>query len=398
MKNIRQCLTFFFITILLSSCQTHFSSSSNNVVLTDDQDVINLDERLDDGRHSQKVDNLLFLVDDSPELLKYDGGILQRNLLFALLTKMQRTIPNIKLKQGVRIFGPHANPINFDNTLLYGMAQGEDSQIKPLLLNNTSKYTMFNSVSMALDAEYHELKYVSGNTAIIVLSAFKGPDSDSLLESVALIHDFYRERVSIYPIVVALKKDQDKNIDYMSRVAVNGFSRQVKELQGSDNLADFMEDVLFRISSPPPILSTTQKEAPRSATIVKNSPLSHEKLIKEKELRVQLKTQFDFNKAAIMPRYKDKLQKVAEFMIKYPETTTVIEGHTCSMGTAKYNLKLSEKRAQAVKDYLIREGVGAGRLDIMAYGETKPIASNATNKGREQNRRVIAVIKTMVQK
>ncbi len=396
MKNIRQCLPLFLVVILLSSCQTHFSSTNRKALLTNDVDVVNLDERLQDGHHTQKVDNLLFLVDDSTALLNRHDGVLQRDLLFALLTRMQRTIPNIKLAQGLRIFGPNADEYSFKNTLLYGMAQGRDSRIKPVIINNTPEDTMFNQVSMALDAEYQEMRNLSGNTAIIILSSFDGPERQSLLTSCAEISDFYKERLSIYPVFFSSQKSENPDIVYLSQVAVNGVVGKAHELRDPDKLADFMEAVLFDIGNPQPVLTQTQKEVPKTAQ-VKATPLSHEKLVKEKELRVQLKTQFDFDKAIIRPEFRDKLQTVADFMIKYPETTTIIQGYTCSMGSVKYNLKLSANRAMAVKDYLVQAGVSANRLATKAFGESNPIADNATNVGREKNRRVIAVIKTKVQ-
>ncbi len=68
MKNIRQCLPLFLVVILLSSCQTHFSSTNRKALLTNDVDVVNLDERLQCGHHTQKVDNVLCLLDDSTAL------------------------------------------------------------------------------------------------------------------------------------------------------------------------------------------------------------------------------------------------------------------------------------------------------------------------------------------
>ncbi len=395
--TIYRYLAILITITLLSACQSHFSSTTRKVVLSDDNDVINLEERLNDGRHVQKVDNLLFLVDDSiPQLKKHDG-FLQRDLLFALLTRMQRTIPQIKLEQGLRIFGPYANEYDFKNTLLYGMAQGRKSRIKPFIINNTPADSMFNPVAMALDAEYQELREVPGNTAIIILSSFSYDssrtimDKQSLFTSALEIKQFYNDRVSIYPVYFSPGKTPSADINDLSKVAINGFWENAKNLQEPDDLADFMENVLFEINTPPPVIS------PMPAAKVENPPLSHEKLIKEKELRVQLKTQFDFNKATIRPEYKQKLQSVADFMIKFPDTTTVLEGHTCSMGTAEYNLKLSARRAMAVKNYLVKAGVDASRLAIKAYGESRPIADNNTVIGREENRRVVAVIKTIVQ-
>jgi OOP family OmpA-OmpF porin len=74
----------------------------------------------------------------------------------------------------------------------------------------------------------------------------------------------------------------------------------------------------------------------------------------------------------------------------------VIEGHTDNVNTAEYNQKLSEARANSVRQYLINHfGIKASRLTAVGYGLTKPIASNNTEEGRQKNRRVQAVIKTI---
>ena len=73
---------------------------------------------------------------------------------------------------------------------------------------------------------------------------------------------------------------------------------------------------------------------------------------------------------------------------EYPSSKFSIEGHTDSDGKDTLNQKLSEDRAAAVKNYLIENGVDAGRLTSVGYGETKPIASNKTKTGKAQNRRV----------
>jgi outer membrane protein OmpA-like peptidoglycan-associated protein len=73
---------------------------------------------------------------------------------------------------------------------------------------------------------------------------------------------------------------------------------------------------------------------------------------------------------------------------EYPRANFTIEGHTDSVGSKATNQKLSERRANAVRDYLIANGIDANRLTAAGYGEDKPIASNATRAGRAENRRV----------
>ena len=88
-----------------------------------------------------------------------------------------------------------------------------------------------------------------------------------------------------------------------------------------------------------------------------------------------------------------EIQRVVDFLRQYPTANAVIEGHTDSRGAAAYNQSLSERRAASVRNYLETQGgVDAGRLSSRGYGETRPKASNETAEGRQENRRVSAVV------
>ena len=105
--------------------------------------------------------------------------------------------------------------------------------------------------------------------------------------------------------------------------------------------------------------------------------------------RQTLHINFDTNKATIRQADIPELQKAVEFAKRYPGRKISIEGHTDNVGNAKYNQGLSERRAAAVKEYLLKNGVSGGeRITTVGYGQTKPIADNATANGRFQNRRV----------
>jgi outer membrane protein OmpA-like peptidoglycan-associated protein len=98
--------------------------------------------------------------------------------------------------------------------------------------------------------------------------------------------------------------------------------------------------------------------------------------------------QFDFDKAVIKDQYFPILDEGIAALAKHPEKSVAVEGYTCSIGAEDYNLRLSEKRAEAVKAYMVEKGIAADRLSTSGYGEANPVADNATRQGREMNRRV----------
>ena len=97
---------------------------------------------------------------------------------------------------------------------------------------------------------------------------------------------------------------------------------------------------------------------------------------------------FDVDKAETKSTAKDSIAKAAEVLVKFPDTYITVEGHTDSTGTTDYNQKLSERRADAVRDQLLRDGVPASRVSVKGYGESNPVADNSTPEGRQSNRRV----------
>jgi len=134
------------------------------------------------------------------------------------------------------------------------------------------------------------------------------------------------------------------------------------------------------VTPPPPPPAPVVKERPAVPKVID---------------RLVLHVNFDFDKSTVRQADVADLQKAIDFVKKYPANEISIEGHTDSKGSDKYNQALSEKRAAAVKAYLLTHGEIDTRKDTImtkGFGESKPIADNATEKGRFENRRVEILI------
>ncbi|MGB5555645.1 MAG: OmpA family protein [Flavobacteriaceae bacterium] len=97
---------------------------------------------------------------------------------------------------------------------------------------------------------------------------------------------------------------------------------------------------------------------------------------------------FDTNKSNVKGAAITTLDKMANILKEYPQTNILVVGHTDSAGPDDYNLQLSQQRAESVTNYLVSHGIDKGRLTTEWYGETQPVADNATAEGKAKNRRV----------
>jgi outer membrane protein OmpA-like peptidoglycan-associated protein len=111
-------------------------------------------------------------------------------------------------------------------------------------------------------------------------------------------------------------------------------------------------------------------------------------VVSDTMISLKQKVFFANNKAIIQPQSFEMLGEIADVLVKSPQMVVRIEGHTDSKGSDRYNEKLSQKRAESVRVFLMGQGVGPQQLTAVGYGESRPIADNSTEDGRQINRRV----------
>lgn len=144
-----------------------------------------------------------------------------------------------------------------------------------------------------------------------------------------------------------------------------------------DNDADGLEDVNDRCPNEPG--PRDENGCPRVYQDVE---------VTREAIRIHQKIHFEFDRAVIRPVSYPILNTVAQVLRDYPDIEIEIQGHTDSRGRDDYNMRLSQQRAEAVRQYLIEQGISASRLTARGYGEERPIDTNQTSAGRAANRRV----------
>lgn len=134
------------------------------------------------------------------------------------------------------------------------------------------------------------------------------------------------------------------------------------------------------------------------ATEQRNNDIEIQRL-QDETLKIDISSEvsFDFGSAAIKPAFRTTLDKVADVLKRYDRSVVHVVGHTDSVGSEAYNQRLSEQRAQSVIDYFASVGVARDRLRAEGRGETEPRDSNATEAGRQLNRRVEVFVKPIVE-
>lgn len=275
------------------------------------------------------------------------------------------------------LYGAGASYFLTDDVSL-GLSYGEYHDVTSDDPVNGSHKNIKGSLT-ALDAAYHFgapgvglRPYVSAGVAhqSIGQAARSGRDHSTYANIGAGLKYYFTENLFAKASVDGMHNIDRGDSEWMAGVGVGlnfgGGARQVAAVEPTPEPA------------PAPIVDTEPEPAPEV-------------------VRVELDVKFDFDKSRVREESYGDIKNLADFMQQYPQTSTTVEGHTDSVGTDQYNQRLSERRAEAVRDVLVNQyGVEGGRVNSVGYGESRPVADNATDAGRQINRRVEAEVEAQV--
>lgn len=198
------------------------------------------------------------------------------------------------------------------------------------------------------DQETNHLAYLATQQAKVAINIGMQHAADTMVTSAGI----ERERV------------QTEAANQQAQVATQQAQASAQQAQSATQRANSLEQELQKLSA---------RHTPKGMVVVLQDVL------------------FDPGKSDLKPGATARLQRLADVLKNHPERRLQVEGFTDSTGSADLNQTLSDMRAQAVKDALTNMGVGADRIDAHGYGSARPVASNKTTAGRQQNRRVEVV-------
>lgn len=324
-----------------------------------------------------KAENFLFFVDHSgsmamsaPSDIKSDlaarhhpGKQEKIEVVKQILTAINQDIPEMPFNAGLYTYGPYKEYVATAPYSRQGLAQsiaGLKGQY-PIYGRQTPMGAGLQSLDTVIGG-------LSQRRAVIMTT-----DGESNLgpKPLPIIQDMYAKygnNICFHVISFAQTKAEKALVEQIAAlnpctVAVDGM-----DLLDDAKRADFVRKVFYDVEIIP-------------AAVVAPEPVVEEVIVFRS-------VHFDFDKSNIKPEFVPVLKEAAEMIKARPGKNVVVEGHTCNIGSAVYNQGLSERRAASVRNFLVNEGVEAGRLKAVGYGLTQPKYDNKTREGRSLNRRV----------
>lgn len=403
--------------------------------------AVDLNTKVKSGQLKQKTAAFLVILDSSGSMAQGDKLEIAKNFV----NRLNRTIPNIQLQAGLRRVAGSNNPFIPATVRVYGMAdyskQGLENGLKSIEAAKGETPLVAGIKSAITD-----LEATDGNMAVIIVSDGKATDGDPVAAANAL-KEAYGDRVCIYSVLVGHDLDGGETMVNIAKAGRCGFTINAEDTVSPAQMGGYVERVFLRggmLDSDGDGVPNDRDQCPATPKGVKvdsngcaldsDGDLVPDYLDKcpdtPRGVRVDYKgcpitarvgdadgdgipdnldrcpktpygakvnaqgcwvlgdVLFAFNKADIKPQYNGMLDDAVKVLMRNPDLKIEIQGHTDSIGSAAYNQALSERRAKAVMRYFMNKGVSASRMKAVGYGMTRPIATNKTDEGRAQNRRV----------
>lgn len=363
---MKKMFTYAFIllttTMLFSGCAG---------MKADNQPLQFSSQKFESGKYESKIDNFQIILDASMTM----GNKWNKNFVSAknFVTSVNQSLPaDLAVNAGLRSFGHDDRQSKMLTALPYGMTRYSQSGLQAGI--DSVKFAGGNSpLYAALDAATADLKSAGGKSAVVVVS--DGLQMDSAPAAAANLKNELGANVCIYTVWIGDNPAGQMLLEKVAKAGGCGSAYNGADLTNAGSLGAFVENVFLAKKA-------VAKPAPKPAPAPAPAPV-----VVAKEV-VTFNLLFGFDKADITDEMIPILEQAKVILNEDKAARFTVSGHTCSMGPDAYNQGLSERRAAAVRNWLVANGVAASRLDVNGYGEAKPKFDNETREGRRLNRRV----------
>jgi len=432
-RNIVNAIIFAAVCFLLVSCAARKPRVEEPMF-----SPVDVSQKLQSGEYVQKVDNFMVILDASQSMSDMYNGRTKFSIAKEVVARMYQTLPDIKINSALRTFG-HGFCLPQKKTLLINDVRERGKAEMEAGLAEVACDGGNSPLAPAIEEAMVDLQATTGNIALIIVSDGEDMLIDKAADA-AKIKQKYGERICIYPVLVGASVSGEKLMRRISEIGECGFFANADDILSPQGMAGFVEKVFFAKDSDfdgvadyldkcPNTVKGVSVDAkgcpldsdgdgvadyldkcpntPRGVAVnaqgcgldsdgdgvpdsLDNCPGTPAGVAVNKEgcPLIYANVGFDLDKSDIKPGLYPLLNTIAADLKNNPGWKVRFDGHACDLGTEQYNLKLSERRAIAVKNYLVDKGIDAGRISIKAFGESAPLVPNVSEANRAKNRRV----------
>lgn len=347
------------------------------------------------GQYEQKADNFFVLNDSSSSMAEHYHGAgypaqptaTKLSVEKEVLNRINLTLPDLKLTSSIRSFG-------FGPCLDWGFTRlnhPPSPYSKSAFGSGVDTLTCASGGSpmvSGLDGTADDLSTTTGNAAVLILSDGHELDSDPIA-AVQSLKQRYGDKLCVYTVWVGNEEEKygQTVLNQLADISGCGFGTSAERISSADEMAKFVQSVFLKPGKPVYDCSQHDYDADGINNCIDKCPQTPKGAHVNQFGCWIVDVKFDNDKSDIKPYYYEELDNAVMVINHNPGVHIEVQGHTSNTGSAAHNQKLSERRAQAVKDYLSRAHAN-GRITAKGYGLTQPIDNNETEAGRANNRRV----------
>jgi OOP family OmpA-OmpF porin len=369
------------------------------------------------NQYVPKVDNFVVILDTSSSMAEKYNGQPKAEIAKNFLMAMNQTLPELKYNGALRTFGHDAYLPDRSTMSVYDVKPYSKAEFGSAL--KSVKGPGGDSslpLAKAIAAAGNDLKSTQGPIAVIIVS--DGADMDQApVKAAKSLKDAFGDRVCIDTVQVGNDSDGKAILEQIAGASGCGFPTTADRLATASSLGGFVESVFLAKPASMAVADSDGDGVPDNKDKCPNTPRGVNvdvfgcPLDTDRDGVADYLDQcpntpmgatvdargcwtyaavvlFDINSSEVKSEAYPMLNEAVLIMKKNPDLNVEIDGHTDSTGTAAYNMVLSEKRAEAIKDHLVTRGIDPKRLTTKGFGFTRPAASNDTKEGRAKNRRV----------
>ncbi len=344
-----------------------------------------------DVQYESKIESFVIILDASASMQEeYNGIVNKGHPKFAvakdILMRMNNTLPEIDVNSALVTFG-HGFFKPLDKTfIVYELTKHSRGLLENALNGITSPEGCSPAGNAIKDAK--NLLLTSGGQNAVILICDGEQLIGSPLSRVQDLKEMYGDRACLYTIFVGNTVEGERELREIAREAQCGFSVTADGIASSENMADFVKKVF--LTAIPRQVHDSDIDSDGDGVYDKDDECPDTPkgaIVDSRGCWVVKGVTFDYKKWDIKEEFNSNLSNIVEILENNPDMKIRIEGHTDNIGSMGYNIELSQKRARAVKNYLVGKGIQESRISTEGFGFKHPIAPNDTEAGRALNRR-----------